>query len=89
MVVCIFWSVQNFISRELPFEITIITCKFNIIGCYNNALRLVSGPTELEGTVEVCVNNLWGLIGDAGWDDTDAVVVCRQLGLPTGGNTEI
>ena len=55
------------------------------LGCYDDTLRLVSGPTELEGTVEVCVNNLWGLIGDGGWNDGDAEVVCRQLGLPTGG----
>ena len=48
-------------------------------------MRLVGGPTESEGTVEVCVNKLWGLIGDGGWDDADAEVVCRQLGLPTGG----
>ena len=55
------------------------------VGCVENALRLVGGPTELEGTVEVCVNNMWGLIGDGSWDDADADVVCRQLGLPTGG----
>ena len=55
-----------------------------IIGCYDDTVRLV-GPSDSEGTVEVCVNNLWGLIGDGGWDDADAVVVCRQLGLPTGG----
>ena len=60
-----------------------------ILGCYDGTVRLVSGLTELNGTVEVCINKLWGLIGDGGWDDTDAVVVCRQLGLPTGGNTEI
>ena len=60
----------------------------SLIGCYDDTVRLV-GPSDLEGTIEVCINNLWGLIGDAGWDNTDAIVVCRQLGLPTGGNTEI
>ena len=49
-------------------------------------MRLV-GSSDSEGTVEVCINNLWGLIGDAGWNNADAVVVCRQLGLPTGGIT--
>ena len=45
----------------------------------------MGGKTELEGTVEVCIDNIWGLIGDGGWNNADADVVCRQLGLPTGG----
>ena len=48
-------------------------------------MRLVGGQTELEGTVEVCIDGIWGLIGDGGWNEADADVVCRQLGLPTGG----
>ena len=43
----------------------------------------------MEGTVEVCINDIWGLIGDGGWSDADADVVCRQLGLPTGGTLYI
>ena len=56
-------------------------------GCVEGSLRLVGGTTELEGTVEACVNGLWGYIGDGGWNDADAEVVCRQLGLLTGGIT--
>ena len=48
-------------------------------------MRLIGGATELEGTVEVCINGMWGYIDDGGWNDADADVVCRQLGLPTGG----
>ena len=33
-----------------------------------------------EGTVEICFDNLWGLIADAGWNSQNAQVVCRQLG---------
>lgn len=35
-------------------------------------------------TVEVCYNNLWGLISDPGWDDNDALVVCKSLGYTEG-----
>ena len=48
-------------------------------------VRLVGGDTDSEGTIEVCTNSVWGLITDAGWDENDAHVVCRQLNLPVNG----
>ena len=45
-------------------------------------MRLVGGPYENEGTVEICIGSLWGLIAEAGWDDNDAKVICRQAGFP-------
>ena len=54
------------------------------LDCSDGDVRLVGGEYNNEGTVEVCFNNLWGLVSDVGWNNTDALVVCNQLGY-TGG----
>ena len=50
---------------------------------YNGKLRLIGGSNNRTGRVEIFIepNNTWGTVCDDGWDDRNAQVVCRQLGL--------
>ena len=48
--------------------------------CDEAAVRIMDGPDESEGRVEVCVGGQWGTVCDDFWVTPSALVVCRQLG---------
>ena len=43
------------------------------------SIRLVGGPYNWEGRVEIFLSESWGAISDSLWSDDDANVVCKQL----------
>ena len=51
--------------------------------CQHNEVRLQGGITKFEGRVEICKDEKWGTVCGNIWYDTEATVVCRELGFST------
>ena len=58
---------------------------FSTAVCTPGQLRLQGSNVANEGRVEICFNSAWGTVCDNLWDNTDATVVCQELGYPTQG----
>ena len=52
-------------------------------GCKNGDVRLVNGKSELEGTVEMCIDGAWGTVVGSLLSFQTARLICEQLGYPS------
>ena len=48
----------------------------------------MGGELANEGRVEICFDNQFGTVCDDGWGNSDAAVVCAQLGFSREGKND-
>ena len=65
-----------------------MSCPIDVI-CVNGDVRLVGGTNPLEGRVEVCFFNQWGTVCSGSWGQSEAAVLCGQLGYARTGKLDV
>ena len=50
--------------------------------CENGDVRLADGPSQYEGRLEICRDEMWGTVcNSSGWMSYEIKVACRELGF--------
>ena len=78
-VILILQHILDLLNHSFTFYSTVPT------NCTNGEIQLLFGATKSEGTVEICIDKLWGSICDTSWGREEVKVTCKQLGFLSYG----
>ena len=87
---CVHTTVLVTSSSYWTSTVASVICQGNTTAqteCTSGESRLVGGEKESEGRVEICMEGFWSAICDEQWGQQEALVTCKQAGLPSSGKS--
>ena len=58
---------------------------FFLANCVTGDVRLMDGDNDMEGRVELCIDETWNTVNNRQWSNIESRVVCSQLGFSDKG----
>jgi len=86
------WSSEMLLLLPLliAFSIFLVAttqqCRDGDIQITNGIITMDRDAYNIAGGLQICVNYTWATVCQNEWEDVDATVACRQLGLVYGGS---
>ena len=80
------------IHRTSYFAPSLLTVQqfYNFVDCggQDGVIRLFNGSSVFDGEVEYCLNSTWTPVCGDNWDESEAAVACRHLGMVGEGRKQ-
>ena len=89
--VCLFLCLSSKYSPMLEYsKVAHVDCIYiSTAACEDRQVRLAGSTYHASGRVEICDAGVWKTVcSDEYWDDTDATIICRQLGFSPYGTVK-
>jgi len=61
-------------------------CSDGDIVMMNGTITMDRDTYYMAGSLQICINRMWATVCQREWDDLDAAIACRQLGLVYTGS---
>ena len=75
---------HNYLDYFITIFVYLFAHVFPAEECNSGDVRLMGGPNNRAGRVELCYQGIWGTLTDDSWGTRDAKVICRMLGFFPG-----
>ena len=79
-------ALLSYVTVSVCLVATAQECGDDDIRMTNQTVSMDRNVYYIAGGLQICVNSSWATVCQHRWDDVDATIACRQLGLDYAGS---